>query len=494
MKSNDINSIKTRDALREQLQQNIKDGDSEAFAKTFDELVQRIGADVEETVTQRLEEARQEADSRILATRGVHQLTSTELNYYQKLASAMRSNDPKQAVSNLDVVMPETVVDSVFEDLRTEHPLLSLLDFQNTGGAVRMMMNTNGYQEAAWGKLCAEIVTELTGGFKEVDSTLFKLSAFLPVCKAMLDLGPQWLDRFVREVLYEALANGLEAGLVDGTGKEMPIGMTRQVGDSVTVTAGVYPRKEAVKLSRLDPVSIGNLLSLLAVTEKGTRRRVQNVIFVCNPQDYLQKVMPATTLMAPDGSYRNDVMPYPMTIVQSPALNRGEAVIGLGKQYFAAAGMAKDGRIEYSDDYHFLEDERVYLIKTYANGFPKDNNAFLLLDISGLQPAVWRVQAEDLPYPSNDATLSALTLGSLSLSPAFDSATTTYTASTTNATNTITAVPGDSKATVTVAVNGTEIDNGSAATWAAGSNTVLITVTAEDGETTGTYTVTVTKS
>ena len=58
---------------------------------------------------------------------------------------------------------------------------------------------------------------------------------------------------------------------------------------------------------------------------------------------------------------------------------------------FAAAGTAKTGRIEYSDEYRFLEDERVYIVKAYANGMPKDNNSFLYLDISGLKPASYKV-------------------------------------------------------------------------------------------------------
>ena len=95
---------------------------------------------------------------------------------------------------------------------------------------------------------------------------------------------------------------------------------------------------------------------------------------------------------------------------------------------------------------------------------------------------------------SNDATLSDLKIGSLSLSPTFAKETTTYTAATTNATNTITAVPSDAGAEISVQVNDAEADNGSAATWKEGANTVKVTVTAADGTTTKAYTVTVTKS
>ena len=198
--------------------------------------------------------------------------------------------------------------------------------------------------------------------------------------------------------------------------------------------------------------------------------------------------------MAPDGTYRNDVFPYPVSAIQVPALPRGKAVIGMAKRYFAAAGTATDGRIEYSDHAKFLEDKRLYLIKAYANGMPKDNNSFLVLDVSGLTPAAYKVTQIDATTPSADATLADLKIGALALSPAFASATVSYTAATTNASNTITATPSDAGATIEITVGDKSVDNGSAATWATGANTVTVKVTAADGTTTKTYTVTVTKS
>ena len=135
-------------------------------------------------------------------------------------------------------------------------------------------------------------------------------------CKAMLELGPEWLDNFVRQTLYEALSNGMEGGAVAGDGNKKPIGMTRQVGDGVTVTGGAYPEKAAIKVDDLSPHTVGNLLSIMAADPNGKPRQVRDVILLVNPQDYLQKVMPATTLMAPDGTYRNDVLPYPMSVIQ----------------------------------------------------------------------------------------------------------------------------------------------------------------------------------
>ncbi|MPQ45377.1 phage major capsid protein, partial [Clostridium tarantellae] len=42
-------------------------------------------------------------------------------------------------------------------------------------------------------------------------------------------------------------------------------------------------------------------------------------------------------------------------------------------------------KIEYSDEYKFLEDERTYLVKQYATGKPKDNDSFLIFDITKLK-------------------------------------------------------------------------------------------------------------
>lgn len=86
--------------------------------------------------------------------------------------------------------------------------------------------------------------------------------------------------------------------------------------------------------------------------------------------------------------------------------------------------------------------------------------------------------------------LSALSIGALTLTPAFDADTTTYTATTTNASDAVsfTAPLG---VTVAATANGTAIANGDSVTWSTGDNTVTISLTGATATTT--YTVTVTK-
>ena len=369
-----------------------KEDNNEAFVAALCDF----GKSVEDRLLAEAREMRDQNDAAILQARGVRQLTSEESTYYNKMIEAMRSSNPKAALSELDVVMPKTTIDAIFDDLTHQHPLLDAIDFQNTESLIEILVNTNGTELATWSPLTAEITKELTSGFKKITLGMHKLSAFIPVAKAMLDLGPAWLDRYVRAILTEALYNGLEAGIISGDGKDAPIGMTRQVGEGVTVTGGKYPEKTAVELTALDPVAYGKLLATLTQAPNGKRRAVASVIMVVNPVDYLTKVMPATTIRAADGTYVSNVLPFPTTIIQSVHIAEGKAIVGLPKRYFAGLGTAKSGKLEYSDEYHFLEDERVYATKLYGHGEPLDNNAFVLCDISKLEPAIQEVNVKQV--------------------------------------------------------------------------------------------------
>ena len=77
------------------------------------------------------------------------------------------------------------------------------------------------------------------------------------------------------------------------------------------------------------------------------------------------------------------------------------------------------------------------------------------------------------------------------MTPAFDSGVVSYSATTSNATNTVTAVPEDESAEVIILNGDAEVANGSAATWVIGENTLTITV--KNGMQEKVYTVTVTK-
>ena len=389
----------TLEDTRAKMSAAIDNGNSEEFTSAFLEMAKEMQAGI-------LEDAKKELrydqlDAQALTARGVRQLTSEEKEFYKGTIEAMRSTNPQQALKDLQVVLPETVIDAVFDDLKQNHELLSVINFKNTTAITKIIVNMHHEQLATWDELNTPIVTEIMSGFKVFDVSLKKLTAFIPVSKDMLDLGPVWLDRYVREILGEALALGLEEGILNGDGNKTPIGMIRQVGDDVSVTGGKYPEKKAVKVETLDVETYSKLLSGIAKYSKGKNsdgkevfgnRVISEIIMVVNPADYFTKVFPATTIRGLDGTYRKDVLPFPTRVIQSERMAEGKAVIGVAKGYFMGVGTAKSGKIEYSDDYKFLEDQRIYITKLYGNGMPKDNNAFVVADISGLKPTYPKVE------------------------------------------------------------------------------------------------------
>ena len=387
MKSKDVKAL-TREELAQKFGAALKTEDPEQVAQAMADMAEGIQNEIMERAASIANVEQLDAQAR--ASRGLRQLTSAEKKFYEKVIDAMKSDDPKQALAHLDVTMPETIIEDVFEDLRTEHALLAAINFQNTTYVTEWILNKNGKQKAVWGAITAQITKELEGDFDKLNMTMFSLTAFLPVAKSMLDLGATWLDSYVREVLKDAIYCGLEEAIVAGTGVNMPIGMMKDIA-AAHVDGSAYPDKEAIAITRFDAQQYGGIIAKLAKSRNGRPRKVGNVIMVVNPVDYFNKVMPATTIQRPDGTYANDVLPYPTTIIQSEEVPANKAVVGLADKYFMGMGTSKDGVIEYDDSYKFLQRERVYAAFLYGNGKPLDNNAFELLDITNLEPMVYIV-------------------------------------------------------------------------------------------------------
>ena len=153
-------------------------------------------------------------------------------------------------------------------------------------------------------------------------------------------------------------------------------------------------RETAVKLKSFEPKEYGNVISQLVETENGGMRNFTSVTLICNMKDYLQKVMPATTVLNAAGTYTKDIFPFPTDPVISNEVETGEAILCLPEEYFLGLGTNKDGVIEYDDSYKFLEDQRTYKIKLHGTGKAWDNTVAVLLDISELDPAYITVRNE----------------------------------------------------------------------------------------------------
>ena len=418
------NSMITEATAALQAAFNAEDTTPEVMQGAFEQFAQAIAA----TVQADFESAN--GDRNILAQRGFRQLTAEENKYYQALIEAGKSKNPVQTYAGLlsDKVMPTTIIEDVYKDLLAEHPLLAKINFQSVQYLTRWILNDHSVQTAAWGAVNSQIAQQITSAFRTVEITQCKLSAYAVIEKDMLDLGPAFLDNYIRTFLKEALAVALEDAIVTGNGLNMPIGLDRDIHQGVSVSSSTgYPQKTAVALTSFMPKEYGAILAELCETEVyytadntgvitpastaansdgspksgytkhgGAMRSFDEVTLICNMKDYLSKVMPATTVLNAAGSFTNNIFPFPTDVVRSNRVPTGKAILCLPEEYFFGIGSSKEGTLEYSDDYHFLEDQRVFKIKMHGYGKAWDNTVAILLDISNLVAAYVYVKAADV--------------------------------------------------------------------------------------------------
>ncbi|HDU1188435.1 TPA: phage major capsid protein, partial [Listeria monocytogenes] len=153
--------------------------------KAYVEMVDAMAADI---MDQAKKEARQEADQYISASRTDKNITNEEIKFFNDIN--------KEVGYKEETLLPQTVVDEIFEDLTTEHPFLASIGMRTTGLRTKFLKSeTSGL--AVWGKIFGEIKGQLDATFSEEESIQNKLTAFVVVPKDLENFGPVWVKRFV---------------------------------------------------------------------------------------------------------------------------------------------------------------------------------------------------------------------------------------------------------------------------------------------------------
>lgn len=359
----------------------VRNDDAEGAAKAFQEAQEQLC----EMIEQQFNQYGNIADIAVLQQRGLRALTSEENDWYQKFIGAVRT-DAKQAITNLTAAMPVTIIDRVIEDMKKNHPLLDAITIQNAAGAQKLVMN--GVQMASklggWGQITSAISTELAGQIKVVDVTVAKYTAYFIIPKDYVKFNftfaPMWVDQYIRIILSESIAFGLEKTIVSGDGNNQFIGMDR---DITSVSNNAYTAKSAVAITNWGDDYAG-VIAGMAKDDNNDDRNVPEALLIVNPQDNIKKIRKAQNVITHAGILDMISHTWPTKVVTSSMMAEGKAIVGIAANYFAAINGGTSGIIEYDDSNQFLQDNRVYTTRVYGNGQPVDNKSFALLDISNV--------------------------------------------------------------------------------------------------------------
>ncbi|MFK3938937.1 phage major capsid protein [Alkalihalobacillus sp. NPDC078783] len=352
-----------------------QNGTSEEQSKSLENMLTALAADVQKDVLQNVGHTM--GDNAVLQGRGQNVLTSEETKFFNAVIEEGGFKDTD--------TLPKTTQERIFEDIKDEHPLLAQLGLQNLG-AVTEFIYGDPEGMAVWGPLFGEIKGQLNATFRKERIEQLKLTAFIPIAKDMLTLGPAWVERYVRTILVEAMSVGLERGYVTGRGltQDEPIGLLYEVQEN-----GAVVEKESLGVLTFKPGyttihEMKNVVKGLAIRPVGkdkelkVRKVAGKVVMVTNPFDTFDIQANATTQNT-NGVYVTNLPFNPIT-TESVFVPQGKVIFFVKGEYIAAIGGGMETK-RYTETLA-LEDADVFISKQFATGKPKDNYAAQVYDLN----------------------------------------------------------------------------------------------------------------
>ncbi|MCM3454408.1 phage major capsid protein [Heyndrickxia oleronia] len=353
----------------------VKDENStpEQLENAFNDMFTALQTDLTEKIAN---DARNEIhDAQILAARGQNVLTSEERKFFNAVVQDGGFKD--------DSILPETTQERVFEDLVTAHPLLDALGLQDLG-AVTKFIYSDATKAYAWKEIFGDISGQVNAAFRSEKIGQLKLTSFAAIPNDMLELGPVWVERYVRTLLIETYSVGLEYGFVNGRGaaQQEPIGLMKNVdAETGAVTDKTSSGTLTFAPSEYGEIVAGELYEVvkaLSTNEKGKSRKVGGkIVMVVNPIDAIG-VQFRNTIQTSSGQWVT-ALPYNIQVVESEEIPANKALFFVKGEYIAA--IAGGYKLKKFDQTLAMEDATLYTIKQFANGKPKDNKTALVYDL-----------------------------------------------------------------------------------------------------------------
>lgn len=376
MKLNSEAMEKFNEAKQNFIAQVKNNEDTEAQGVAYSEMIDSLAEGLK---TEAVNAAREEAEQYAIGTNADGKLSAGQRKFFNELNTEVGYKE--------ETLLPQETIDEIFEDLTTEHPLLSKIGLKNAGLRLKFLKSeTSGV--AVWGKIFGEIKGQLDATFSEEEAISNKLTAFVVVPKDLTDFGPAWVERFVRLQIQEAFSVALEVAFLTGDGQDKPIGLDRDINNGTTASGvTTYPKKTAQGTltfadSKTTVKELTEVFKYHSVKENGKALAVAGkVVLVVNPADAWD-VKTQYTFLNANGVYVT-ALPYNLDIVESEAQTQGEVLTFVTGRYDAYLGGGIN--VQKFDQTLALEDLELYVAKQFAYGMAKDIKA----------TAVWTLSISD---------------------------------------------------------------------------------------------------
>ena len=408
-------------------------------------------------------------------------------------------NSQTRTVTGGELLIPEVVLDLIRQNIEDYSKLIRRVRLVPVAGQARQpIMGT--IPEAVWTEAC-DALNELQFALNQAEVDGYMVGGYVVLCNSTLDDTDGALLSAVILGMGAAIGIALDKAILFGLGVKMPLGIATRLAQKSQPEN--YPKQARpwVNLSASNIITIPSgsdtglklfqQITLASGAAKGKYSRGEK-FWAMNETTYTKIMAEAANFDSTGAivSISNGTMPVvggDLVVFSDDVMPNDTIIGGYGDLYLLAERAGTT--VGHSDQPLYIQNQTVVKGNARYDGQPVIAEGFVVIGI-GKAPVTTMSFAQDVANPVV-AALQSLTIGGLSLSPAFSTGTDTYTADTTNAQDAISAVP-TMGASVTVKVGKTQIQNGGNATWSEGSNVVTITV--NNGKNSKVYTVTVTKS
>ncbi len=307
-----------------------------------------------------------ETDKEYAKTLGLRNLSEKETKFYEKVIV-------NQALTaNQEDIIPTSIIDLTLENVRTESPILNLINFAPADVKRWIVADKTGNH--VWGSLTGNIDGELSPKIESLVVELSKLTVYLVIPKAIRDLSLPFVDKYFRAVLEEELRNGVADGYLNGEGKDQPIGIYNKIKE-VDGSSQKNKPKDTIEVKGFSPKQLAPVKK--ALTNDG-KRTIDKIYLICNPADEADYVAPALydRLGNMISSYKN------LEVISEPMNKQGKAIFTIAGKY--TMGFSGFNVKEY-DQTKAMEDADVLIGKAYANGRAVDDNVAIAIDVTKLE-------------------------------------------------------------------------------------------------------------
>lgn len=346
---------------------NTAEDKSKAIVDVIEMLNTAAHADLIEQLQAENEEIK--AGNQLNEKLGLRTLSANEKKFYEAVIN-------QSFTFTQGDIIPSEVIDTTLEDVKKESDTLKIVKMAPSGVKKWLVCEHSG--KATWGGLTDALTAELTATIKSMKVDVNKLSVVLIVPKAVRELALPLVDRYFRAILAEAMHDGLVDGFLNGTGKDSPIGIFKQLNASNE--DGTKKDKDTHSITGFTPASLSGVKTTLS---HGGKRAVNKLYLIANPSDVYQYVEPALYFMTPNG-----YMPVAKTeieVIAEPMCAKGKGVFTLDGVY--TMGMDAVAVNEFKET-KALDDCDVFIAKTYANGMANDDDTSYVIDVTKLKEFV----------------------------------------------------------------------------------------------------------